>query len=363
MLIVYVLILGLLSLYSYALVDPNFTLVNHQLWEIFRNSMVQLGYYQRPLSLAIFLSLIVALSFFNWYFTQKKIEPVKLAMIIAAVLLVSYPFLSHDFFNYLFDAKILTFYGQNPYLHKALDFPQDSWLRFMHWTHRTYPYGPGFLLLSLVPSFFSFGKLLLAFIFFKAMFAFFYVMAVWSLNKFNRQTALFFATSPLVIIEGLVNNHNDFLAVSFGLLAVYFLHKKKQFLPAGILALFSVGIKYVTLAFVPLIKKSWQAIGLSVLGFSILLWYMYLKVGIHPWYLLNLLIILPFLKKKYVSFGVLSFGLLLSYYPYILFGGWDLDWKVLIKERVIFVTLLLFLISLFLKQFFYFIQKMPFSQK
>ena len=278
-------------------------------------------------------------------------------------MLFSYPFLSHDFFNYLFDAKILTFYGQNPYLHKALDFPQDSWLRFMHWTHRNYPYGPSFLLLSLIPSFLSFGKLFLAFAFFKAMFAFFYVIAVWSLDKFNRQAALFFATSPLVIIEGLVNNHNDFLAVSLGLLALYFFHKKKQLWLAGLMGLFSIGIKYVTIIFVALIKKDQKAMIASLVGLGVLLWYMYSKVGIQPWYLLNLLVLLPFLKKKYFSFGVLSFGLLLSYYPYILYGGWVQSWKVVIKEQVILVTIGLSLLTLFIQKLPNFFNKFTFGQK
>jgi len=82
----------------------------------------------------------------------KRYNPLLISILIGVGLLFSYPFLSHDLFNYLFDAKIVTFYHQNPYILKALDFPSDPWLRFMHWTHRTYPYGPSFLFLTLVPS-------------------------------------------------------------------------------------------------------------------------------------------------------------------------------------------------------------------
>ena len=348
MLIFYLIILGLFSVYSFALVDPNFTLINHSLWEWFRNLMVNLGYYQRGWSTGIFLTFIAFLSFFNWYFWKKGKQPVKLAFLIAAVTLLAYPFLSHDFFNYLFDAKILTFYGQNPYLHKALDFPADPWLRFMHWTHRTYPYGPVFLLLTLVPSFLSFGKLVLAYLFFKLLFALFYVMAVWVTDKFNRRAALFFATSPLVIVEGLVNNHNDFLGVALFLLALYFWHQKKQVIKAIFFGLSSFGIKYVTLAALPLFKKSSYMVWLSLALATGIFGYIYTQIGIHPWYLLNLLVLLPFLRCYSSSFLVLSSGLLISYYPYLLYGPWDEAWKVTLKEQIIWVTLLLFFLTLWL---------------
>lgn len=348
-LVLYLLILGLFSVYSYALVDPNFTLVNHGVWEYFRNYMVNLGYYQRELSTGIFFILIGCLVFFNWYFWHRgKYSALKLAIIIAGVTLFSYPFLSHDFFNYLFDAKILTFYGQNPYLHKALDFPSDSWLRFMHWTHRTYPYGPVFLILTLVPSFLSFGKLVLAFLFFKLLFAAFYIGSVWVLSKFDQKTALFFTTSPLVIVEGLVNNHNDLLGVSLMLLALYFSIKKHNLIKAGIFGLTSLGIKYVTLAALPLFLKTkskvWLSLGLWIALFA----YVYFKLGIHPWYLLNLMVLLPFFKAYALGFMVLSTGLLVSYYPYLYFGGWDEAWKVSLKEQIIFLSLLLFVLLLWL---------------
>jgi len=48
-------------------------------------------------------------------------------------------------FNYILTQKIITHYQQNPYIHKALDFPGDPMLSFMHWTQRVYPYGPVWL--------------------------------------------------------------------------------------------------------------------------------------------------------------------------------------------------------------------------
>ena len=135
-----ILLIGLLF-YSYVLVDPNITFVSIHAWELFRDWAVQIGYHQRSLSWALFLIIVLGLFGFHLYFLNKKtqIRPLKVAIIIGIILLFSYPFLSKDFFNYMFDARIATFYHKNPYFFKAIDFQNYSWLRFMHWTHRTYP--------------------------------------------------------------------------------------------------------------------------------------------------------------------------------------------------------------------------------
>ena len=221
----YSLILLVLSIYSYSLVDPNLTFVSNRWWEFFRERMIELGYYRRDLSWLIYLSIIILLFAAYFYFKKKykRLNALKLAIIISALTLISYPFLSHDFFNYMFDAKLVTYYHVNPYLFKALDFPSDPWIRFMHWTHRTYPYGPIFLLITLLPSYFSLGKFFLSFLFFKLTFIAFYLLAVYYLNKLNKRYAILFATNPLVIIEGLVNSHNDLISVSLAIIGAYFL--------------------------------------------------------------------------------------------------------------------------------------------
>lgn len=346
MIILYVLVLILLSIYSYALVDPNFTLINHPLWETFRNFMVNLGYYDRPTSLIFYLVIVTLLLVFNYYWSKSQYSPTKLAIIVSGCLLLSYPFLSHDFFNYLFDARIVTFYGKNPYFFKALDFPLDPWLRFMHWTHRTYPYGPSFLLLTLVPSALSLGKFVLNFVFFKFLFLGIYVAATYFLSKFSRKSALFFATSPLILIEGLVNSHNDLLGVSLFIISLGLVLKKRRYFWGVLMGVLSVGIKYFTLALMPLFIREKKMLILSLILYFSILAFAYTRLGVHPWYFLNLAAYLPFVKKYGWNVYVLSAGLLLSYYPYILYGGWDESWKVDLKEMIIGTTLIIFLIGL-----------------
>src|SRR5579872_2350917 len=116
----YIIFLFLFSIYSYAILDPNITFARVPIWAQFRNAMVQLGYHEQQWSAIIFLIGIVGLFIFQYLIIKNtkwksKIDVFRLSLLIGGVLLVSYPFLSHDLFNYIFDAKIATFYHQNPY--------------------------------------------------------------------------------------------------------------------------------------------------------------------------------------------------------------------------------------------------------
>ncbi len=346
LIITYGIVLLILTIYSYALIDPNLTLVNHPLWLFFRDPLVQFGYHQRWYSWYIYLILIALLFIFHIVFLKRKYESAfKLACIIGLILLMSYPMLSHDFFNYIFDAKIFTYYGLNPYTHKALDFPQDQWVRFMHWTHRSYPYGPVFLLISFIPSYLGMGIFLFHFFFFKLMFVLFYLLGVYMLAKRDKRHALQFATHPFVLIEGLVSSHNDLIGVVLGIIGIYFIFKKNQVLSFLFTAL-SIGIKYLTfpLLFVNIPhKRSIQFAFFATVG-SIL--YVSFTRDIQQWYFLTLIMFIPFYSGLIEKLSIFFFGLLLSYYPYIMLGGWDTDEKVWLKKVIILTAMAINLIYL-----------------
>ena len=289
--LLYFVLLIFFAIYSYALVDPNLTLIQSDIWVGFRNSLVDLGYYHRDASWLLYLVGVVLLFVFSYFFTKnfKKFDPLRIAILVGLVSLISYPFLTHDLFNYMFDAKIVTWYHQNPYLFKALDFPQDQWLRFMHWTHRTYPYGPVFLLITLVPSFLSLGKFLLSFLLFKVTWLVFYALSVYCLKKIDKRSAILFATNPLVIIEGLINMHNDLVAVSLGIIGVYFIFKQREIL-GRFFILASAGIKYVTAPLILTSGRNKVFQFLAFAGVAAILIYMSLWVGIQPWYFINLFV-------------------------------------------------------------------------
>ena len=258
LLALYFLLIFCLSLYSYSLVDPNITFFNHPAWTSFRNVMVDFGYNRRPDSWLVYLSIIVLLFIFHYVFVSKYkkivVGPFKIALGIGAILVVSYPFLSADFFSYMFYTRILTLYQHNPYTYLAGDFYLDPWLRFTQWTGNNYPYGPVFLLLSAVPSALGFAKFAPTFFLFKAVTVGFYLLAVRFLERLNKKWAIIFATSPLILVEGLVNGHNDLISASLVIVGLYYFLKSKKILSTLFIAL-SIGIKYLTFPFLLILPK------------------------------------------------------------------------------------------------------------
>ena len=292
------------------------------MWTVFRDRMVFFGFYERDFS-AYTYALLLVLLFGGHLFTITKdtsIKPLSLACGVGIILLFSYPFLSHDFFNYIFDAKIFTYYGLNPYSHAPAFFYQDEWLRFMHWTHRSYPYGPTFLPITLVPSFFAAGKFVLNFFFFKLLFVAAYILSVFLLQKIDRKSALIFATHPFILIEGVINAHNDLISVALALIGIYFVWSKRQKM-SWVFFLLSAGIKYLTLPTLILTKgKNWQTV-LSFMSTLLLLIYLFITAK-QPWYFLVLFIYLPWYRDWIVRLWPFFLGLLFSYYPFIRFGDW-----------------------------------------
>jgi len=172
-----------------------------------------------------------------------------------------------------------------------------------------------------------------------------FLVACWAiekiLSKINPQKKWFglalFAFSPLVMIEGLVSAHNDLLMMGLALAAFYFL-REKRYLPAWLLLLFSVGIKFVTASFLPVFawvtwqqrqKKTinWEKIMLICLGLMVMAVLAAIRRDeLKPWYLLYPLSFLPFLAdKKWLFWPLtgLSLGALLHYAPFLYLGNWN----------------------------------------
>lgn len=328
--VLYGLVLFSLFLYSFVLIDPNITFFNSPIWSHFLETVLQIGYYQRSLSWWIYFTLVGVITIFHLYFIRqyKEYSPLRIGLMIAVILCLSYPFLSHDFLKYMFDAKILTYYHQNPYLKRPIDFSYDPWLRFLQWIEQPFRYGPVFLVIIAIPSFLAMGKFLLSFVFLKMTFMIFYLLAVFSLQKMNKRWAFIFATHPLLIVDGLINGHNDLISVSFLIFGIYFLSNRK-ILPR-IFYLLSFGIKYLSLPVILITRNKNSLLNklifLSLLILPYLLLNQYLgnkfAAEIQTWYFIILLGFVPFFEGLINKLLITFIGLLLCYYPYIYLGKW-----------------------------------------
>lgn len=371
------LMIAVLFFYSYTQVDLNLTLSEISIWQSLEKSFQYIGWFQRPISTAIYLFILLALFtlyalflFFAagpaGYFSRSDIlalwrsrivagvrqgspsvrhplfgekEFWRLAGVTAFVLWFSYNAFSYDLFNYIFDARIFTLHGQNPYFHKALDYLGDPWIRFMRWTHRTYPYGPVWLGITIPLSYLGFQIFLPTLFLFKALVVGSYLGVIYFIGKIlevidpKRKLfgMAFFAFNPLVIIEGLVSAHNDLVMMVLAMAALYFLLKKRYFWAFGLLFL-SVGVKFATALLLPLfvfgVWGNWRKkmFWVGLLGMTMAVVLASLRTELQPWYLLFVLPLAALLTRNrlvvILSFTV-SAGLLLHYTPFLYWGHWD----------------------------------------
>ena len=338
----YLILLILLIIYSYTQIDLNLTLSANVFYQFFQQKLIYFGYYQRNFSATAYL-LILAILYVFYLLVLKKAETgkvslkyIKILIIFSSVLILAYPAFSHDFFNYMFDARIVTKYHLSPYFFKALDFPNDTWIRFMHWTHRYYPYGPGWLLITLFPSFIGFGKFVFTLVLFKLLFAVCYLIncrmiysLVSSIDFKRAKTALvFYALNPLILIETLISPHNEVMMLTF-LLGSLWLLKKQKNIWSIIFLIMSISIKYLSVVFLPLyvlIKTNFEK--LIQLGFY--LWLIalipvVLTREIYVWYFIPIIGLAALLvRTRHIKIIALSISAstLVRYWSYLLNGDY-----------------------------------------
>lgn len=374
-------------LWSYSLTDPNLVLTSFQpYWQA--QQWLWQHVWQQPLVLSLSYIVIILLWFASYFglFAHQSSDAKKhvpsfswtTVVLVSIGLVFAHNALSHDIFNYIFNAKMVVHYRVDPHVHTALEFPNDLWTRFMHNTHTPAPYGYGWTALSLLPFTISQFSFTLSWLVFKL----FNLIALWllwqsivALNKralfvtsseLNRGLLVVFA-NPLFLIEVLGNGHNDLWMMVPTLTAfmvmLQFQHDKKpwQFMASLLLFIFSLTTKLATLTLAPILlliaclpllarilpyvpKK--QQLSRYVAWFKNnwpLLASIFLFIPLvtdrsqqfHPWYLIWALVWLPLIrntgwKKLMIVFSISS---MLRYIPWLLAGGYSP--QVLLQQKII----------------------------
>lgn len=356
------------AVFSYSQIDLNLTLSSFPIYQVLQNQLIQLGYFNRKLSAAIYILFLILLFGFYIFFIklvrEKKLSQThirKLVIIAAVILLFSYPAFSHDIFNYIFDTRILITHKSNPYQFTALDFPQDLWTRFMRWTHRTYPYGPLWIPITIPFYLLGFGKFTLTLFWYKFLAALSFIFSTELLKrilkianpKYANLGVVIFALNPLILIEGLVSAHIDITMTALFLAAVYFAVCKKRKALSLFTLLASGAVKFISAAALPAwffwnsekdgYQKGAMAALISIsLATITLIW----VKEILPWYWvlpLSASALLPHKRWLVVINIGLSLGLLLRYAPYLVVG----DYTQSVKNAREFLTLIPILAAAF----------------
>ncbi|MDO8269506.1 MAG: hypothetical protein Q7T54_02440 [Candidatus Levybacteria bacterium] len=352
-----------LFLYSFTQVDLSLTLSTASIFQTVEKGFQYIGWFNRPLSTYLYIS-IFALLFMLYFWTLQKVSKNLITskvlwtaiILVTVILMMSYNAFSRDIFNYIFDARIVSFYHENPYVHKALDFPGDPMLSFMHWTHRTYPYGPMWLVLTVPLTFIGNHIFIFTFYLFKLLMASFFLLTVWSIGKIavtlKMKNVLLpvaaFALNPFVLTESLVSAHNDIVMMGFAMLGTYYLLRKEK-IKGSIIYAFSIGIKFATalliIGFFILhsFGKTRYFIGVAVLLMTIGVILATMRTNFQPWYLLY---VFPFAvlmsEKKYIRFPLFIFSIanIIYYIPYLNQGTWDPPIPALLNNIMISAIIL-----------------------
>lgn len=367
----YGLIAVLFCVWSYALVDPNLVLSQWQPYWQAQTWLWEHVWKQKPLLVGSYVAIItIWFGLFVSGLQQVKANQRSKSWLLANLLLLSFIVvmsqnaLSHDLFNYTFNAKMVLEYKTDPHVHTALEFPEDPWTRFMHNTHTTAPYGYGWTALSLVPAVLGNNVFTLTWLLFKAFNVLAAILLYFLLEKLSLQIskrslslveiAVVFL-NPLFLIEIFANGHNDLWMMVPALAAASLLlhfREKRLFLSlllAIIIWAVSLSTKFATLTLLPiwvlLFTSPWldQSIKqFKLAGTWIEKWLhwslhnwpllaslcMFLPLftsraqQFHPWYLTWVLVWLPLIKQQWWRNLIIafSFSSLLRYVPWLLSG-------------------------------------------
>jgi len=369
----YVLLLTLYSLWSFSLTDPNLVLSSWSPYWQFQQWMWQTFFHHSQLLTGSFVLLMIGLCL-TWSGLMQSLTPLlrtrQLLIGVAIVCLplcFSYNALSHDVFNYIFNAKIVVVYHQNPHQKVALDFPQDPWIRFMHNTHTPAPYGYGWTVFSVLPFWVGVQKFTLTWLVFRGLSILAVPLLIGSIIGFAKEfnIKLFIkdlamvVLHPLFLIELISNSHNDLWMLVPGVAALWLGKRgvRQKNLPvlllSALLLLFSISTKLATVVLIPIWVSGWceliatgskpnfpvlirhwgtlvWALVQSNAAFlaSVLLFLPLLSSRsqiFNPWYLVWPLIWFPLVKVRWWRnfLLVLAVSSLFRYVPWLLAGGFS----------------------------------------
>lgn len=356
---IYIFCAWIFTFFSYIFTDTNLVLTTNSVYWTFQQWLWHnlLPKTELITYIYILLTILLFLSFFGILkiLKDKEIFFKEIVLLLAITWLpffLSHNALSHDIYNYIFNAKIVLEYQGNPHASSAGDYSGDLWLRFMHNTHTLSPYGYAWTATTLLPFIFGFGKFILIYFNLKLLVLLslvttvYYLLKIMDISGEKKWKIFLFALNPLIMLETISSAHNDVLMMQFAVMSYYYLilftQQKKPsfinrnlFLAISLLAI-SVGMKISTVILFPLIliviilkyfpikniKLDKLVFNYFPLICSLIMFvplFFERSEQFYPWYLIWSLAWMPLIKNKYILFALLGFSLssMLRYVPWI----------------------------------------------
>ena len=185
--------------------------------------------------------------------------------VISLIFMVMLPWTSSDIFYYMGVGEIDSVYHQNPYYVIIEDVYNENKGNIQDeileksvtnpWSSTTVVYGPMAQLLFKITTKISFKNVDLCLFMFKIINVLLHILNCYLIYKITKKIkfSIIYGLNPLIFLEFIGNVHHDIVIVTFVLLALYFLLKKKQIVPSVIFLSIATGIKYYPILLLPIV--------------------------------------------------------------------------------------------------------------
>jgi len=150
---------------------------------------------------------------------------------------------------------------------------------------------------------------------------------LYKINDRDKKVFAFWFFNPFLIMELLVNAHNDLLMIGLFIISVYFLFKEKR-VKAWLFFITSVLTKYASAVALPVmfLGKKNKPLYFKLLSLFSIIFLLVQKIRyVLGWYYTWLYMFLPLAKLKIQSWVLISMiGMLflIDYYPFVKWGFW-----------------------------------------
>lgn len=186
-------------------------------------------------------------------------------LIISSIFIFTVPMFSSDVFYYLGIGRLNSEYGQNPYYismkqyvdeNPNLDMNSDTVILQgynSYWAKTTVVYGPIWTLICSIVAKLSLGSIDFGLLVFKLLNLTVHILNCYFIYKISKKKIfiLLYGLNPFILIEGIVNVHNDIFMILFILIAIYYLLKKKKLYISIVFLALATCIKYFTILLLP----------------------------------------------------------------------------------------------------------------
>ncbi len=200
----------------------------------------------------------------DMFSNERKV--LKFTTIVGIIFILMLPWTSSDIFYYMGVGEIDSVYNQNPYYVTMKDYYQQNPESIEkdkifeqgvnnYWSNTTVIYGPIAQLIFKMFTAISFKNIDICLLNFKIFNLIMHVMNCYLIYKLTHKQkfSIIYGLNPFILLEFIGMVHNDIIVVSFVLITLYFLLKKKNIILSVLFLALATGIKYFTILLLPVV--------------------------------------------------------------------------------------------------------------